>query len=129
MFTIDQVKSAHAKVKSGADFPAYIRELKQLGVTSYTISVADGSAGYKGKANFSVSSPSKYPELEIETTANRDRFQSDLKAHQQGHSDYPTFCRQAAESGVKKWTVDLEKSTCTYFDSEDSEILTEQIPV
>jgi hypothetical protein len=35
MFTIEQIKQAHVKVKSGADFPAYIKYLKQLGVRYY----------------------------------------------------------------------------------------------
>ncbi len=32
MFTIEQIKEAHAKVKSGADFPNYIHDLIILGV-------------------------------------------------------------------------------------------------
>lgn len=32
MFTIQQIKDAHSKVKSGADFPAYIQDIKKLGV-------------------------------------------------------------------------------------------------
>lgn len=35
MFTVEQIKAAHSKVKSGADFPAYIQEIKSLGVTHY----------------------------------------------------------------------------------------------
>jgi Protein of unknown function (DUF1398) len=35
MFKVEQIKAAHGKVKSGADFPSYIREIKVLGVTSY----------------------------------------------------------------------------------------------
>jgi hypothetical protein len=41
MFTIEQIKSAHTKVKSGADFPNYFKDLIQLGVTSYEAFVAD----------------------------------------------------------------------------------------
>ena len=33
MFTIEQIKNAHAKVKSGADFPTYVQNLIKLGVT------------------------------------------------------------------------------------------------
>ena len=32
MFTVEQIKAAHSKVKSGADFPAYIQEIKALGL-------------------------------------------------------------------------------------------------
>ena len=30
MFTLDQIKEAHAKVKSGADFPGYVQELDKV---------------------------------------------------------------------------------------------------
>jgi hypothetical protein len=33
MFAVEQIKTAHSKVKSGADFPAYIQDIKKLGVT------------------------------------------------------------------------------------------------
>ncbi len=29
MFTVEQIKTAHSKVKSGADFPAYIQDIKK----------------------------------------------------------------------------------------------------
>ncbi len=35
MFTIAQIKEAHDKVKSGADFPKYIQDLINLGVIGY----------------------------------------------------------------------------------------------
>jgi hypothetical protein len=37
MFTVEQIKASHSKVKSGADFPSYIEEIKVLGVTHYAI--------------------------------------------------------------------------------------------
>jgi len=42
MFTLNQVKQAHSKVKSGADFPAYIVAIKTLGVVYYQTYVTDG---------------------------------------------------------------------------------------
>ena len=33
MFTIQQIKDAHSKVKSGADFPKYMQDIIALGVT------------------------------------------------------------------------------------------------
>ena len=32
MFTAEQIITAHSKVKSGADFPNYIKDIKALGV-------------------------------------------------------------------------------------------------
>lgn len=37
MFTIEQIKEAHSKVKSGADFPNYIQDLIILGVKDMTL--------------------------------------------------------------------------------------------
>lgn len=35
MFTVEQIKQSQSKVKSGADFPAYIQHLKKLDITYY----------------------------------------------------------------------------------------------
>ena len=42
MFTVVQIKKAHSKVISGADFPSYIQEIRKLGVTHYEAYVTDG---------------------------------------------------------------------------------------
>ncbi|MGC4101054.1 DUF1398 domain-containing protein [Ferruginibacter sp.] len=128
MFTIEQIKSAHAKVRSGADFPAYIQDLVQLGVTAYETFVADGHTVYFGKNNFSETSPAKYATLTIEAECNATQFKKELKEHQKGKSDYPTFCNQCAAAGVEKWVVDIHKMTCTYFDKTGNEVLLENIP-
>ena len=67
--------------------------------------------------------------LKIADKSNAEQFKLDLKAHQQGKTDYPTFCRDCAVSGVEKWTVDLDAMTCTYLDRKGNLILVENIPV
>lgn len=128
MFTIEQIKSAHSKVKSGADFPAYIREIKALGVTHYETYVADGHTDYYGRDDYKTSSDAQYGLLTIAGIANKEQFKMDLKAHQQGKTDYPTFCSDCAISGIEKWVVRMDKMTCTYHDKRGNEILTEPIP-
>lgn len=128
MFTLEQIKAAHANVRSGADFPQYIRDLIALGVVSYETWVKDGHTDYAGKDGHRVSSPSNYEALVITDTANAGQFKSDLKAHQQGQTDYPTFCRDCAASGIEKWVVSTESMTCTYFDKAGNNILSEEIP-
>jgi uncharacterized protein YbcV (DUF1398 family) len=128
MFTIEQIKTAHSKVKSGADFPAYIQEIKKLGVTHYETFVADGHTDYYGENDFKTSSPAKYDTLKISETSNLDQFKADIKAHQQGKTDYPTFCNDCAKSGIEKWAVRMDEMTCTYFDTAGYELLVEKIP-
>ena len=47
---------------------------------------------------------------------------------QQGNTDSLTFCKDAAETGVEKWTVDMEEMTRTYYDKSGNVMLTENIP-
>jgi len=128
MFTIDQITAAHSKVKSGANFPEYIQELINIGVKSYDSFVADGHSDYFGLDNFKVSSSTKYKSIDISNSVSKTQFISDLKAHQSGQTDYPTFCKDCAKSGIFKWTVNLNEMTCTYFDSADNTVLVEIIP-
>lgn len=128
MFSIEDIQNAHSKVKSGSDFPVYIQDLKKLGVIRYETLVSDGSTVYFGENEFRASSPAKYEELEIAESSNAEKFKSDLKFHQQGKTDYKTFCSDCAKSGIEKWIVDLEKMTCTYYDKSENEILVELIP-
>ncbi|MEZ4838823.1 DUF1398 domain-containing protein [Flavobacterium sp.] len=128
MFTLQQIKNAHSKVKSGADFPAYIQELKQLGVVAYDTYVSDGHSNYYGQNNFNVTSEAKHEALAIADDTEENQFKNDLKAHQEGKTDYHTFCSDCAKSGIEKWTVNLNTMLCTYYDKTATKIVEEQIP-
>ncbi len=60
MFTVEQVKAAHSKVKSGADFPKYIQEIKALGVTAFETWVKDSHTEYFGANDYGTSSKPLY---------------------------------------------------------------------
>lgn len=128
MFTTELIKTAHSKVKSGADFPAYIQDIKKLGVTYYETFVTDGHTDYYGENNYKTTSPAKHEPLAISDTVNAVQFKKDLKDHQQGKTDYPTFIKLCATLGIEKWNVCMNKMTCTYFDKAGNEILIEDIP-
>ena len=128
MFTVEQIKSAHSKVKSGADFPAYIKEIKALGVTHYEAYVSDGHIDYHGTNDYTAKIAAKYDPLAIANSPKTEEFKAELLAHQQGKTDYLTFIKMCAESGIEKWEICMDKMTCTYFDKSGNEILVEQIP-
>lgn len=128
MFTLQDIKTAHSKVKSGADFPKYIQELKLLGVVSYENHVSDGHTQYHGQEGFNITSEAKYASLSIANTSAIETLKHSLVIHQQGQTDYITFCKQAAEAGVNKWVVDLEELTCTYYNVAGENMVEEQIP-
>lgn len=128
MFTIEQIKEAHSKVKSGADFPRYIQELKVLGVISYDNYVADGTTRYFGPDSYLVTGEAKYLKLNVADSPSKYNLAKALKIHQAGGTDYPTFCKQAAQYGIEKWKVDLGKMTCTYYDVSGNIVIDEDIP-
>ncbi|HLK30758.1 MAG TPA: DUF1398 family protein [Puia sp.] len=128
MFTVEQIKTAHSKVKSGADFPAYIQDIKKLGVSFYETFVTDGHTDYYSVNDYKISSAARYDVLTITETPNNEQFNADLKEHQQGKTDYPTFIKMCTTFGIEKWAVCIDKMTCIYYDKASYEILAEQIP-
>lgn len=128
MFTIQQLKAAHAKVKTGADFPSYIQEIKALGLVSYEFIVKDGSTVYYGANNYRIASPPSYEPLIINTTTSADDLKHTITIHQQGQTDFITFCNQAANAGVEKWVIDTVAMLCTYCDPGGNVMVAEPIP-
>lgn len=128
IFTIEQIKDAHSKVKSGADFPHYINDLIKLGVVSFHTYVLDSHTEYFGIDGFYIKSDAKYDALNVADKSNAETFINRLKAHQLGQTDYMTFCNDSAINGIEKWIVDTKKMTCTYYDKAGNIILDEKIP-
>lgn len=126
-FELKEIKEAHSRVKSGADFPAYVQDLIGLGVKKYDTHVCDGHSVFFGADGYQIKSKPKYAKLRIANISDKERFKHYLKNHQRGQTDYPTFCNQSAETGVDKWTVDMDQMTCTYYDKSNSKMLEEQI--
>ena len=128
MFTVEQIKAAHSKVRSGADFPSYIKDIKQLGVTLYEAYVTDGHIDYHGGSEYTATVPAKYESVEIAEFPNIEEFKTELLAHQLGKTDYLTFINMCAGTGIEKWEICMDKMTCTYYDKAGNEILVEKIP-
>jgi uncharacterized protein YbcV (DUF1398 family) len=127
MFTLEQIKAAHSKVKSGADFPRYIDDLKKLGVSGYETFVSDGHSMFFGD-NCQLASEPKYDKQEISGSSDRGLFTRELKLHQQGGSNYFEFCKVAAQAGIEKWVVNMKDMTCSYLDRKEQIVLVESIP-
>ena len=128
MFTIQQIKEAHSKVKSGADFPQYMQDIITLGVISFETYVIDNHTNYYGNDNYKIVSEGFTETLTIAKKSNIEQFKSDLKAHQQGKTNYMTFLNDCAKSGVEKWIVMMDEMTCSYYDNVGNEMVVETIP-
>ncbi|UOK43982.1 DUF1398 domain-containing protein [Flavobacterium enshiense] len=127
-FALEEIHEAHSFVKSGADFPRYANELKNLGVQKYENFVADGTTVYYGKNDFSLTDKPKYESIEISDDPSTLELERVIKNHQAGQTDYKTFCVQAAAAGTHKWICDFTDMTCSYFDADGNKMIEEDIP-
>jgi len=128
MFTIEQIHEASKKVKSGADFPQLIQDLKSIGVLYYDNFVADGRTKYFGANNFVLNGDAKYSPIIVNEKSSTDKLKFSISIHQKGQTDYLTFCNQAAEAGVEKWRTNIKEMIVTYFDKNGNEMTVEPIP-
>lgn len=128
MFTIAEIKAADSKMKTGSDFPQFVKELKKLGIVRNDVYVSNGlSVYFDSEDHVEQFSSVGYPELVVNNESSKDKLKHAIQVHQQGKTDYNTFCKQVADSGVEKWVVDLVEMTCTYLDSEQKELVKETI--
>ena len=128
MFNIEEIKTSESKIKTGADFPQFIKEIKEMGVVRNDVYVSNGLSVYFNSEDHSVQvSPDEYPALVINDESSVDKLKHALQVHQKGETNFVTFCKQAADAGVEKWVVDLNKMTCTYLDTAQKELVKEVI--
>lgn len=99
-----------------------------MGVKAFETWVKDSCTTYFGTDGFTTSSAPKYEELTIAQISHPEHFKHSLKIHQEGATDYFTFCQHCAETGIEKWIVDLDQMTCTYYDPAGNAILVERVP-
>jgi len=128
MFTLNELKAAHSKVKSGADYPDYVREIIKMGVTGYETYVDNGNTIYFGDHGYRIESGPKYDSLTVNGKSDQETFKRNLLEHQKGSTNFPAFCIDAAHSGVEKWVVNTGSMTCTYYDKNGTVLVTESIP-
>lgn len=129
MFTIAQIEELHSHVKSGSDFPAFIQDIKNLGVTRFETYVSDGHTIYYGADNYKIESDALYNKLDISDLSDIHQLKYILEIHQNGETDYFVFCNQAAtKAGVEKWVMDMQEMLCTYYDKSGLIMITETIP-
>jgi uncharacterized protein YbcV (DUF1398 family) len=129
MFTLKQIKDAYDKVKTEADFAIYIQKLIDLKIKEYDSFISDGRVVYYGDTDHKASTEKKYEQISVAATVSKERFIEYLVMHENGQTDYHTFCQQAAHCGISKSRIDIVEMTCTYLSNEGDPIVIEKIPV
>lgn len=128
MVTLEQIQEAQSKVKTGKDFPQLVSDLKDLGIRIFETQVATGETIFYDFENNQVTTPPLFEPLKISLVCQIAKFREILRTHQEGNSDFITFCQEVAEAGIDKWLVDVNKMKCIYFDRNGTLIFEEEIP-
>lgn len=115
------------KAESQGDFITLIGNLKAIGVVKFITCASTAKSMYYNVDGEEVHDENDFFNFEIGTT-DIDGFVKNLKEHQQGLTDFPTWLKLTADCGVSYWQVDLEQNKCTYYSVKNEEMYVEQIP-
>ena len=127
MFTIEQIHDVHDRLGNAETLAAYLRALNAIGVETSDSFVADGHSEYFGKGGSRVVSAPVHEKLTVAETANRKSLLEHLRLHNQGETSYLEMSKGLADSGVEKWTFDMNEMTIAYYDSAGNEMLVETV--
>ncbi len=115
------------KLESNGDFIPLIINLKQAGVVKFITCASTAKSMYYDKEGNEVHDEDDFFNFEI-GLVDSEKFIENLKKHQQGLTDFPTWLKQTAASGVSYWQVDLVANTCIYFSTDNEQMYIENIP-
>jgi uncharacterized protein YbcV (DUF1398 family) len=128
VLTAETLRAIYSRPRTGADFPALVRELKSVGIVSYDHVIETGANVFHGKNGETLTLPNMGPAHPVSDRPNLDALKKIISEHQRGLSNYPELCRLVGEVGVEKWVCDLRAMTCSYFDKAGHKMHVEQIP-
>lgn len=127
-FTVENLRAIYSRPRTGADFPALVRELKSAGVTSYDHMIETGTNVFHGRGGDTLILEKMGPSCPVSVRADVESLKRIILEHQRGLSDYSTLCRLVGEVGVAKWECDLFAMTCSYFEKSNRKMHVELIP-
>lgn len=126
-FKLSAIQKAHQQF-TGVDFPKLFKAFKDMGMTYNIVNIQDGTATYVHQSEDDIVTSSVKSNHPVAPSSNQSIVQDVLTRHQQGQTDFETFCDEMAQAGIYKWHIDIQAGTCTYIDLQEQAIISELIP-
>lgn len=126
-FKLSAIQQAHQQF-TGVDFPKLFKVFKDMGMTYNIVNIQDGTATYVHQSEDDIVTSSVKSNHPVAPSSNQSIVQDVLTRHQQGQTDFETFCDEMAQAGIYKWHIDIQAGTCTYIDLQEQAIISELIP-
>lgn len=126
-FKLSAIQQAHQQF-TGVDFPKLFKAFKDMGMTYNIVNIQDGTATYVHQSEDDIVTSSVKSNHPVAPSSNQSIVQDVLTRHQQGQTDFETFCDEMDQAGIYKWHIDIQAGTCTYIDLQEQAIISELIP-
>ncbi|HHJ5173380.1 TPA: DUF1398 domain-containing protein [Staphylococcus aureus] len=126
-FKLSAIQQAHQQF-TGVDFPKLFKAFKDMGMTYNIVNIQDGTATYVHQSEDDIVTSSVKSNHPVAPSSNQSIVQDVLTRHQQGQTDFETFCDEMAQAGIYKWHIDIQAGTCTYIDLQEQAIISKLIP-
>ncbi|HEA6487676.1 TPA: DUF1398 family protein [Staphylococcus aureus] len=126
-FKLSAIQQAHQQF-TGVDFPKLFKAFKDMGMTYNIVNIQDGTATYVHQSEDDIVTSSVKSNHPVAPSSNQSIVQDVLTRHQQGQTDFETFCDEMAQASIYKWHIDIQAGTCTYIDLQEQAIISELIP-
>ncbi|HEX4211756.1 MAG TPA: DUF1398 family protein [Candidatus Dormibacteraeota bacterium] len=127
MFTIEQINDLHDRLGSPGRLAQYLRALHAIGVETSDSFLTDGHSEFFGKDGHQVMSVPAHETFTIADASSREGLLEHLRLATEGTTSYVEMSRGLADSGVEKWTFDMNEMTIAYYDKAGNELLVEEI--
>lgn len=110
-------------------YPKTFQLLKDAGVTTYEVWLANYDNSYKGTfGEWKETPPKGYQPLIVSEVFCQDSIADAICRHQQGETTFVEVMKELALAGVSHYRVDMGQRTVTYFDRNEKNQHQERVP-
>lgn len=124
----DKIKDVYKQAAANQwSYPQLFNALKTAGVRSYSVDVLHHKIEYRGD-NETISEPGPTGWTLTAGTFNEADVITAIRRAQKHETDYPTFLKEIAASGIPKYYVDMAECTVNYLGADPKDKYVEKVP-
>lgn len=127
MVTLAQIEDVHDRLGSRESLGAYVRELREIGVSGYDSFLSDGRTEFSCSDGTTLTSGVHHEALAVVAEPDHAAIHDALAKAQRGDSSYLEMSKELADAGLERWSVDTVALTMTYVDIAGRHVLVEQL--
>ena len=124
----DKIKDVYAQARTNAwSYPQMFKALKAAGVRAYTVDVLKHVLEYSGDGEKLVETGPSAWKVELGNFNEAEVIKA-VRRSQRRETDYPTFLKEIAASGVPKYYVSMSECTVSYVGVDSKNRYVEKVP-